>query len=454
VAASTKDKDRYNEALRRHLDATYPYASVVDSPNVPRSESDLRAKILRETDANEYAGEAKTLTEPEIQIENYITRRGGEANLKDLVAAFAGIPYGWSQEATLYFANELVRRNAREFTYNNAENPGRQAVANNIMRDTAKFMLKSTKDIPQSVVNAFLEAWRDIFGDNSVPRATHPAEIHAQTRELLNHKITNEQTLMARLERYPVGRRLQPVIDLCKAWYDVRDDQQFFERVAADAEQGKRLMDDAKQIRDFAGERTFTAYRQFMAFVDDNRDNWEYLPESCRNEVEGIKAIKTEEWPIDKLRYYKQMQATLNTELNNVREALRKKIKDRLYAENDQIVSFAAESSVDYTPVVESVVTRMTASSNISTLRANELDNSWYTGEINKINAEIERRKTGHNPTDPDTTHAPSKRVGKVRLNTPTMRNLKDAQDVEAYLERLRQQLLSKLADNDEIQVL
>jgi predicted Zn-dependent protease len=137
-----------------------------------------------------------------------------------------------------------------------------------------------------------------------------------------------------------------------------------------------------------------------------------------------------------------------------VREALRKKIKERLYAENDQIVSFAAESSVDYTPVVESVVTRMTASSNISTLRANELDNSWYTGEINKINAEIERRKTGHNQADPDTKLAPSKRVGKVRLNTPTMRNLKDAQDVEAYLERLRQQLLSKLADNDEIQVL
>jgi hypothetical protein len=454
VAASTKDKDRYNEALRRHLDATYPYAGIVDSPKVPRSESDLRSKILRPTDANEYAGEAQTLTDPEKEIENYIRRKGGEANLKDIVTAFAGIPYGWSQEATLYFANELVRRNAREFTFNNSENPERQVVANNIMRDTAKFMLKPTKDIPQSVVNAFLNAWRDIFGDSNVPRTTHPAEIHTLTRDLLNDKISNEQTLMARLGQYPIGRRLQPVIDLCKSWYGIRDDQQFFEKVAADANEGKRLMDDAKQIRDFAAERTFTAYQQFIAFVDENRDNWEHLPESCRNNIEGIKAIKTEEWPIDKLRYYKQMQASLNTELTKVREELRDKIKAKLYSQNDDIVSFAAENSVPYTAAIDSVVTRMTASSNISTLRANELDNSWYTGEINKINYEINRRKVGGNPDDPNTPPVPHKRIGKVRLQTPTMRNLKNAQDVEAYLDKLRQQLISKLADNDEIQVL
>jgi hypothetical protein len=238
---------------------------------------------------------------------------------------------------------------------------------------------------------------------------------------------------------------LQPVIDLCKSWYGIRDDQQFFEKVAADANEGKRLMDDAKQIRDFAAERTFNAYQQFIAFVDENRDNWEHLPESCRNDIEGIKAIKTEEWPIDKLRYYKQMQVSLNTELTKVREELRDKIKAKLYSQNDDIVSFAAENSVPYTAAIDSVVTRMTASSNISTLRANKLDNSWYTGEINKINAEIERRKNGGKS---------QKRIGKVRLQTPTMRNLKNAQDVEAYLDKLRQQLISKLADNDEIQVL
>lgn len=467
VASSTKDKDRYNEAVARHLQNVYPYAKLAVGTSVPRSEAELKSKILRPAQKDEYSGEWATLTTPETEIENYLKRRGGEANLKDIVKEFGAAPYGWSQEATIFFVNELVRRNVREFTYNNADNPDRNIIANNVLRDTAKFMVKATKEIPQSVINDFLDAWHDIFGDASSPSSSHPADIHNWAKDILNTKIGIDQEAINKLggSSSPVAVWLTESIELIREWLQVRDDEPFFRRITSDRAKAKELMDETKQVRQFADNPTMLkAYEEFVKFVNDNRDNWEYLPASCMADVEGLRSIITEKWPIDKMRHYKQMKQSLGNALEEVRKALRKRIEDKLITQDAEVAAHAAANNVEYVSNVRAAITRATVSSNIATLRANELSNDWFTSEISRINAEVARRKaaaatsgSGASSNSGNGNSQAKTKVVPIRLQTPSLSNIKNADDIEKYLNRLRKQLTDKLAglnDGDEIQVL
>ena len=219
-------------------------------------------------------------------------------------------------------------------------------------------------------------------------------------------------------------------------------------------------MDETKQVRQFADNTTMLkAYEEFVKFVNDNRDNWEYLPSSCMADVEGLRAIITEKWPIDKMRHYKQMKQSLGKALEEVRQALRKRIEDKLTAQDAEVAAHAAANKVEYVSNVRAAITRATISSNIAVLQANELSNDWFTAEISRINAEVARRnqpKPKPNTGGGDETK-PTSRVVPFRLQTPSLSNIKNADDIEAYLNRLRKQLTNKLANlnsGDEIQVL
>lgn len=422
---------------------------------------------MRPAQKDEYTGLKEPLSTPENEIENHIKQRGGEANLKDIVKKFSEAPYGWSQEATIHFVNELVRRNVREFTYNNAENPDRRDVAANVIRDTSRFMVKGAKVIPQTVINDFLEAWHDIFGDASSPGSSHPTEIHNWARKILDTKISVDRDAIDRLggSASPVAVWLTQSIDLIKEWLEIRDDEPFFRRISADREGAKKLMDRTKQVRQFVdNQNTLKAYGEFIRFVNENRDNWEYLSDSYQADVEGLKSILTEQWPIDKMRHYKKMVQTLSKALDDERQTLRKRIEEKLLAQDADISAYAAEKKVKYESNVRGAITRATISSNIATLRANELSNDWFSSEISHINAEVARRNagsgTGGSGNGAGTDPAPPKsatKVVKLRLQTPSLSNIRNAEDIEKYLERLRQQLTQKLANlnsGDEIQVL
>ena len=219
-------------------------------------------------------------------------------------------------------------------------------------------------------------------------------------------------------------------------------------------------MDETKQVRQFADNTTMLkAYEEFVKFVNDNRDNWEYLPSSSMADVEGLRAIITEKWPIDKMRHYKQMKQSLGKALEEVRQALRKRIEDKLTAQDAEVAAHAAANKVEYVSNVRAAITRATISSNIAVLQANELSNDWFTAEISRINAEVARRnppKSKPNTGGGDETK-PTSRVVPFRLQTPSLSNIKNADDLEAYLNRLRKQITNKLANlnsGDDIQVL
>ena len=468
IAASTKDKARYQEALTRHLQNVYKYATVVGGSSVPSNETQLKEKILRPAQQNEYAEPNNVLSAPEQLIEDHIRLRGGEVNLRDIVKHFSAAPYGWSQEATIFFVNELVRRNLREYTYNNAENPEKNVIANNILRDSSKFMVRGAKEVSQELINQFLAALRDIVGGAISTAASHPTEIHNWAKTTLSNIERTNSNAINNIggNASPIAARLIKANNLIAEWQLIRDDEQFFNRIIQDVATAKQIFDDAKQLRDFAdAPNRLAGFRDFTDFVNNNRDNWQYLSADYKPEIEMISRITTDDWPVDKMQHYKRIKDNLTRALDEVRQGFRARIEKKLYAEDEQIASYAAENEVPYESVVRAEITRETTSSNISTLKANENSNDWLNREIAEINRKIAQRNQQQQqqsgsgsgtPATPTPVQAP-RRVATMRLRTSSFSNIKNAEDVEKYLDKLRQQITSKLANlnsGDELQIL
>lgn len=103
---TARKAERYKTLLARHMETLYPFAKLADNREVPRTNPELSAKILRPIDPSLIV----TPTAAEEKVKNWLDRQPHDVTVADALRQFARVPYGWSDFATIYFLNELVRR--------------------------------------------------------------------------------------------------------------------------------------------------------------------------------------------------------------------------------------------------------------------------------------------------------------------------------------------------------
>ena len=201
---SAKKTERYKNLIARHIETLYMYAKMVDAPEVPKSQSDLSAKILRPIDAMAIT---LPLSNPEKKVKDWLERQPHDVTVSDAVRQFAKVPYGWSDLATIYFLNELVRRHVYAFNYNNNPNVSREEVARNIVRDANKFTIEKAQAISQEVINNFIEAWKHIFNVVSIKGSNDSSELFRNCKERedseLNKLLKNYRILSRKINGCP-----------------------------------------------------------------------------------------------------------------------------------------------------------------------------------------------------------------------------------------------------------
>ena len=452
-----KGKDRYRAAVQRHLGDVYPSASLVTSSKFPTTTDALRQKINRPIQNDEY-GPFNPINDAEKAVKNYIDRQGGvDVVLSDVVATFLKRPYGWSDLATIYVVNELVRRRIYEFAYNNNSNVDRSVVAANIVREKNKFTIKPARAISQELVNSFVVAWKDIFNVQTVPGGTDAIEIYNACKDMLTQKMRNEQQLLSDISAYPFAETLQKVVAKLTEWQAVRDYATFFNKVVADREEAKALMDEGKRVREFCDDQ-LNAYKECCQFARDNEANWEDLDSEAKAAAEEFKKILTDKMPMNSMPAYRQKLRLLRAKLDEVKNRLRDEIRTAYLETEQQIVNFAAEQSVAYTSNVDSIIQSKTLSQSIATLKLNRITDDYYAEQTGRILSAAHAAI----PTPPDNTGsstttpppAPTPRVKNVRLSTRSTSKLTTSQDVDNYLANLRAQLMRHIDNGEEIIVM
>ena len=423
------------------MESLYQFAKLADNREVPKTQSDLSAKILRPVEETTIT---LPLSTPEKKVKDWLDRQPHDVTVADVVRQFAKVPYGWSDFATIYFLNELVRRHQYAFNYNNNPNVSREDTARNIVRDANKFTIEKAKAISQEVLNDFIEAWKHIFNVMSVKGSNDSTELFRNCKETddsaLNRLLKNYRDLSRKINGCPFAHTIDDAITLMEQWLTVRDHLKFFETIIAAKDEASLLFDKCKSINSFYGDQ-FDSYRQIRQFIDENRDNFSFLTKEQQEAVDALKVINSDEEPWEKMPSYMKLKKTINGQLQEKKHELVEDIKTRYNNAFDELEQYAESVKVEREKFAKRDVTisLKTNTNNFYALQANANCVPTFYDEQWRI---IDSAKPGE-PTG-------RKRIS-VRLSTHSTKPIRSEADVDSYLQTLKEQLMKFISDDNDI---
>lgn len=452
-----RGKDRFHASIQKHLSNIYTKGRLVSGDVFPRTTDALRRSILRDVQPGEYEGMNTVLNEAEHEVDIYLNKQYAEVNVADIVAKFAKAPYGWDALCTLYVVNELVRRHNRDYSYSNNPNVETSLVANRLVSETNKFTVRKAKAISPEIINKFSTAWKDIFGMSETVSTSDSTQLFRLCREQeSSHSLTNfskeYRKIEAQIVAYPFAQPIRDAIELFEGWLAERDPQIFFQAVIDHREEAHELIDKCREIVQFTHDQ-LPVYQGLLQFVKDNEYNFAYVPEEEKTLVSEILKIKTDTWPIGaNLRRYIKDKKALAEQLDKVRDAMREKIRTA-YEEQFNYLEQVAEKQYVPTSVLanrETTISVKTASSNILVLQNNINTDDFYQEQIARIMAY-------ESPMSHDIVAEPmpsvKKKIRQASLNTRTKLPITSKEDIDHYLDGLRQQLEKLLVDHDGVMI-
>ncbi len=460
-------EDRYHTAVQKHLDGIYTKAGLVDNGTVPQNTEQLRSMILRPVNSGDYDGLNATPTPAEHEIEIYLNKQFGEVNVSDVLTKFSKAPYGWNNICTLYEINELVRRHRRDYSYANNPHVETQFVASHIVNETNKFTLRPSEAIPQEVVNAFLDAWKNIFGPMNALSTTDSTELFRQT-----HDSSREKSLPAFIKAYSriinlhptltFIRPLKEAVTLFGEWNDTRDEIKFFKAVTDKQNEARQLVDTCKEIIQFINDQ-MTNYDRVVNFIHDNENNFAFIPDEQQDYVTELKAFTSQQWPI-KIRQYIGLLNTVSALIDAKRKEIKKKIEKAYNDTFDLLEQSAKEQGVPTSILAnrKNVIDTKTAPTNILILM-NNLNTDAFFGEqaarIQKKVNEMKKIKDEGGNGDPG-AHEGGPDDEKIRmpknitLQTRTTKPLTNESEVNAYLSNIKKQLMDQINNGYDVTVI
>lgn len=459
---TTKKQERYKTALTRHMGNLYEFAQLVNRPEVPKNQTDLSASILRPMEEMLIV---PPLSISEKKIKDYLDRSPHDVTVADVIRQFAKVPYGWSDFATIYTLNELVRRHLYAFNYNNNPNVSREETARNIVKESSRFTIEKAQAISQDVLNQFIAAWKQIFNVMSVKGSNDSTELFRNCKEMddsvLNKLLKNYRDLSRKLNDCPFVKTIDDAIDMMEKWLTERDPLKFFETIIAAKDEACKLFDECKNINTFYHDQ-FDNYEKIRNFIDDNRDNFSFLTSEQQTSVEVMKAINSDVEPWTKMPSYMKLMRTVNGQLQECKTKLIEEIKTNYNKVFDELEDYAKEVNVsrDKFAKRDIVISLKTSSSNFYALKSNANTSAFYEEEMKKINKAIPAAPVivtppvvtpGDKPVPP-TPPQPKPRVRKiVHLNTHTTTPMRTELDVDLYLASLKAEIMQYIGGDSDI---
>ena len=447
---TAKKAERYKTLLIRHMETLYQFARLAESREVPKSSTELATKILRPVEESVVN---LPLSTPEKKIKDWLDRQPHDVNVADVIRQFTKVPYGWSDYATIYFLNELVRRHQYAFNYNNNPNVSREETARNIVRDASKFTIEKAKAISQEVLNDFIDAWKHIFNVMSVKGSNDSTELFRNCKETddsaLNRLLRNYRDLSRKINGCPFAHTIDEAITLMEKWLMERDHLKFFQTIIAAKDEAGVLFDNCKEINTFFGDQ-FDSYRQVRKFIDDNKDNFAFLSSEQRKAVTALHAIDNDEEPWSQMPSYKKLMKNLNGQLLEKKKELINVITERYNKVFDELEKYASDMHVEPTMFAkrDTTIYLKTNTNNFYALQANADTSQFYEEQMHRINAAVPVIPI---PVTPKINEPKPRKRMIVHLNTHYTTPIHTEADVDKYLLSLKEQLMRHISEDKDI---
>ena len=202
-----------------------------------------------------------------------------------------------------------------------------------------------------------------------------------------------------------------------------------------------------------------STYKQLIQFADENTYNFSFVPEEMIGAVDEFLKVKDDPWPMgNTFRGYIKLRNQLSGSLDDVRNQLREKIKATYNDIFDYLLQVAEKQNVPASVLSdrEATIQLKTAPTNILVLRNNILTDVFYQEQVNKIMSYIPPKpiKKENDEVDPPTPPVREKKIRQASLQTRTKLPITNEEDIDRYLEGLRQQIERLLVDHDGVMII
>ena len=201
-------------------------------------------------------------------------------------------------------------------------------------------------------------------------------------------------------------------------------------------ETGRELMEESKKVIQFMTPQTMQRYQQVLAFLDNNRYNFDHLPDDMHDTVKALQAIRQDKLP--KMQNYAQLMQKLTAAIRQQTQTLREGVIQAYTAAYAELRRLCDERQIEHTflPDEQGIKALKSQSDNLLLLKNNIDAQPFVTEWTQKIIDEYNRRNSGP-------------REVTVHLNCPT-RKLTSEQDVDLYVAALKRQLMDKLIEGEQ----
>lgn len=441
--ASEKTSDRYRNAMRLHLEHLYSHASEVDG--FPTNAKALAEKILRPVSHDTLLNE---MTDAENTVENYLNSKMADLSVRDVVDHFRKTPYGWDENCTLYVLNELVRRGIRDFAYHGTGGVSVETVAENLAKDSAHFAIRKKSAIPDAVIQAFIAAWKKIFGPTvfgGLPPKM-PTELIRGAKEHLDTEIAKDSSVIELVGGYPFAEPVKEERATFTSWRHEADETTFLTKVAEASAAAEARRNQTNPIREFAKEQ-FGTFKDVLSFAASNQSNAHFLSPEQKAAFDKLAAAKADPAPYANLPSYVKIRKDTEKQFGAIRAEKRAKIVERYGACFDELERLAEVKGVALTAFADRSATlaAKTSPQDLMTLEntINTVD-AFRTQQTECIIAAI--------PKAPTTDGEPSKPTPcLVKLATHTAKPLVNEADVDHYLGMFKETLMAKINAGQEV---
>ena len=229
-------------------------------------------------------------------------------------------------------------------------------------------------------------------------------------------------------------------------------------------------MDKVREVVQFTHDQ-IGQFRDLVSYGRKNADNFTFLSgdPDMNSKVEMLTSLEQAPWPI-RIRDYVKARKAIDEALDVVRKEKRKDIADAYTEIYALLVESARKENVDASILkdVNDVIRLRSISDNILVLQNNASTDSYFQEEAGKINTVIQRRKIEEQHRKAEEERKRLEKEGKeykqaehkpsevrepltISLKTKQVIPLGSASDVDAYLSKLRAQLMSFIDNGDSV---
>ncbi len=437
----TSPQERLKNAITKHLERVYSKNHLTQ--NYVRNQSELRDLMKRGVQSS------LELDAAEQEVNDFITARGDELSVEDIIKHFEKAPFGWKFEAVLQALFQLEAKKKREFVYQNSPRyPSRDFIEHAMKTsERAVCIVRAGEEIPQSTLDAVQDHFKYVF-NKDLTRSTNGGELFDYLKaELDRIYISYEKDEDTFYGAYPFGVVFHQLRKKLEDLKTSREPKTLFKRLEDQKEDLKQAFDLAKGMAELMS-RAKGDYDAIREFHKNNQENIRELSPEAMEKGEKIADFLRSDDPRHDLRHIIKAYRELKDELNAWMDQLRNEVVQLYEGIFEELEEKAQSMGITESAVYADRDTHLAQIRKISSITQLKLRQS----QANAFKAD-ELEKTIRFASKKQSSSGVGQKVNEPKeyYLTRVKATISTEEELEAYLEQVKKDMLDLIRNNKTI---